>query len=717
MALKRPLVLQLALPLIVIAVVGALVVTRERDTRRRGSGSGGPVRESDSGGVGSGASAGASEDAGFVRIRVRFEPPLPGLVPPPLVLRRGRELRFGKVTERAVLFPSARLAGGPWQVELVRSPERDPVGGGLRLRADSRHPLYRVLQAPQAIDPSGARQYELTLGLIAKPVKVEVTVLDDKGPVAGADLFFEPDPPFPEVQRTPAAHTDASGRAVLTVPGCERLILIAGRKQPAGLAEARLTRPFPSALSLTLDDPRAAMRDPDAFHFAPKVTDSAGRPVRRARTHLRLIEEDPGQAAGDAPLRELLVAEQPELHFQGRAGRYEARIETAHEVATVELRLDRPGQVERPEIQLAPKPRATGVLLKPDGSPAVGAVIDTTAEDGRLFQPEGPGLFKVDSEGRFAVPIDEGDRLLRAWLPGHVALRLALEPRPDNVTLTLEPAVTLTGRLLDAGGRPCSGLDIELEGLDRHARTLSAGDGAFAFDGLPDGRYTLLVSSGPETAAVRLIDRPRQDLGDIRLPAGHDLPFRIEGRFEQLSDLDITVLPIALEGTPGPHMAWVAEPIQRIVDRPALRLRGLPPGRHLLRLRGFRRELGAGEGGSMVLATAIVTRPGPELRLRPVAPGRIQLNFPADRRERGLTFELQPAGLGALPPGFDRIRLRDVLGLPDLDGWSTRDGRLVEELAPGDWQILWSYEDAPESRQVLDFEVREGALTTVRLGQ
>ncbi len=230
------------------------------------------------------------------------------------------------------------------------------------------------------------------------------------------------------------------------------------------------------------------------------------------------------------------------------AGRYEFKLPAGHTYALMASHddlhsrairveaLDEGGEREV-DLVLPGGFRVLGMVLTPDGGAAPeGGVRILSALDNRprrRVELEAERFGKGRFEAMLSAP---GEFLVVAHAPGwgnSKPHRVALDPdHPmDDITLRLEPLVTLEGRVLDPGGEPCPGLDLQVnrqrinstgwasdeEAL--HVRTDAVG--GFVVEGVQSSsRYTFTFAPNPDQPdllqRVRGIEGGRRDV-ELRL--------------------------------------------------------------------------------------------------------------------------------------------------------------------------------------------------------
>lgn len=138
------------------------------------------------------------------------------------------------------------------------------------------------------------------------------------------------------------------------------------------------------------------------------------------------------------------------------------------------------------EIVLVPTGLVRGQVLDAAGQPVAGA---------RVLGGGGIATFEeqsTDADGRFAVPVAPGRRILYATAKGHAnslneVLELAGGEVLEGIVLRLRPACRVVGRVLDANGQPAPGVTL----FAGHGRTVADKHGEFVFANLSPEPITL----------------------------------------------------------------------------------------------------------------------------------------------------------------------------------------------------------------------------------
>jgi len=283
-------------------------------------------------------------------------------------------------------------------------------------------------------------------------------------------------------------------------------------------------QPRPSGT--TSESGLAFREEPDMEKVVGRVLDAEGRPVAGARayvvgeraTGLPLALRAAGGTWRDArrfTIGPVVAAEggRFEVAIPGEVREESCRVIVA--AAGFGLGVERVGPGGEVEVRLSAEAPITGVLRKPDGSPAAGAVVrllgfhDDVSGKGAFVEGDDelpdawPKPAEADAEGRFTlrgVPVDTyavlsarhpecaDDDVYVSTFPDRrtsPAIRaFEIEPLEPSFERTLSPARPAEGRVVDAEtGRPLAGVTVAFTPMGRHgSRAVSAVTDA-------DGRY------------------------------------------------------------------------------------------------------------------------------------------------------------------------------------------------------------------------------------
>jgi hypothetical protein len=141
------------------------------------------------------------------------------------------------------------------------------------------------------------------------------------------------------------------------------------------------------------------------------------------------------------------------------------------------------------------------------GEPLAGAEVSLCPSEGWLRFSDGQSAPTItDAQGRFAAEGLPGGKLyLRVSAAGYADLVTEVDAGALELRLTLEPACSIAGRILDAeSGKPIGGLPLSAwqEGgklqftlLSRLPTATSAADGSFTLEGLREGPADLSIAA------------------------------------------------------------------------------------------------------------------------------------------------------------------------------------------------------------------------------
>lgn len=139
-------------------------------------------------------------------------------------------------------------------------------------------------------------------------------------------------------------------------------------------------------------------------------------------------------------------------------------------------------------------------------------LLDVTVSAVNAASGVAVGQVKTGPQGEFRLEVDPGDYVLTAWAErfAPVSQSVRVEPaEPSEVRLELFPALALSGKVQDAGGRPLAGVSATAlssatpEGPQAlRDVTVTRLDGAFAFSHVVEGPYNIFVGSGQHGFAV-----------------------------------------------------------------------------------------------------------------------------------------------------------------------------------------------------------------------
>lgn len=337
-------------------------------------------------------------------------------------------------------------------------------------------------------------QREVDLGTIRLAEAADVAALvtgPDGEPIAGVTMriMSAPEPALRRSSRTPETlETDARGFVRYGD-------LAAGDR-------VDLWFEHPAWVELRLEGVEAPTAEPLAVVLSPGATvsgvvereDGQGIPRVRLRADSSVVSETPSQASQ----RRLTKWGQSEP-----GGRFTLRGLHPGEVRltaqlkgfaeeTLALRLAEGEQRDDLRIVLKRGATVSGRLFDPKAQPVAGGTVWLSRTVGE--QQSGSQTSTTDGEGRFRIEgWPPGPSELQARHPevGAAKLDVELASGPNAVDLTLAAARFVSGRVVDAEGRPLAGSQVELAtGSSSTTKGVEA-DGAFSFDPGEPGDYRL----------------------------------------------------------------------------------------------------------------------------------------------------------------------------------------------------------------------------------
>jgi len=318
----------------------------------------------------------------------------------------------------------------------------------------------------------------------------------------------------------------------------------------------------------------------------------------------------------------------------------------------------------------------------------------------RLFEGETPGLVELDG-------LEPGRWNVRLESPGALPLFVeGVDVRPGATTelgpVELDPGATLAGRVVDPGGRPVPGAEVEwLEGdrwLDnarrflrpeRRRTTTTDEAGRFVLRGLPPGHAALRVAAAG-FVPVRVPVSPGAEWNRQPLPVRLEPGGALEGVATDEDGSPLAGARVGIVATDPRHDPWR---IAMVGEDGRYRFDDLPAGTvYAVVYRG-----GAANPEPVAAAGAVI-EPGTVMR-QDISPasGAIVVTGRVHRGDEGV-----PAGLH-----FD---LLDAIGHAELLAGTDRDGRFRVTLpGPGDWTIRVEPRDGDLSPWTVPTEIPAGA--------
>ncbi len=249
---------------------------------------------------------------------------------------------------------------------------------------------------------------------------------------------------------------------------------------------------------------------PGAFLAGTFVDATTGEPAIDVKPRIILVYQNEGVT----PIETEINA--GHFEFQARPGIVTLQVtatngQIAPDDMEKQLVLKHGTRNESLQFRFTPFQSVTGHVLLPDGEPAAGAVVSM----GPFFST------KADTNGRFSIalpPLDpqQQEQSISAAF-GEPATHLGAAKVGPDVTITVDLAASISGRLVDGVGQPLAGRpSLVLQGAASERGTRTDAQGRFLHTGLVPG-YTQMLSTGP---GFMNLDPPlkageHRELGDI----------------------------------------------------------------------------------------------------------------------------------------------------------------------------------------------------------
>jgi protocatechuate 3,4-dioxygenase beta subunit len=346
--------------------------------------------------------------------------------------------------------------------------------------------------------PGGAGTIDLGTLVLAEAAPIDGFVVDRDGqPVADAEVFAL-DPDHWPVE---ALRFRIQGQEPATTTGPDGAFTVLDKEAGSQANLAARRRGYALAILGGVEAPTA---EPVVLRLAPasralgQVIDEDGRPVAGARVRALIERRTAGfslmAAGGEAQsdsegFFELEGLEPGMLRLETWA--------TGFLPASREIEIPSGADLEGVEIELTRGAVVAGLVTGADGAPVIGAQVTVLTEG----QPGrgGGGVRSLpattDGDGRYRLDgVEPGERSLSASASGYPRAVRSLEVRPgeNRLDLALERGQPVSGRVLDPAGTLLADAQVMMRGEGAAVgrfTTVTSGDGAFAFEGVPDGVY------------------------------------------------------------------------------------------------------------------------------------------------------------------------------------------------------------------------------------
>ncbi len=363
----------------------------------------------------------------------------------------------------------------------------------LTARAADRVPARLTVEVPAGTPRVDVGTVRLDPGAV-----LEGRVLDERGrPLAGAAVFLVGEPGGQQPVETGA---DGAFRIADLEPGQVRFHVLA-----EGYVETSRDQTLPSGEPLVV-------RLQPARALTGRVVGPRGEPAAGAQ--LRRIEERAMGGMSSLGTRDLAQADaEGRFRAGGLApGPLTLQVE-APGFLVRELRVEIPEDRDAAPLEIALEAGAVieGRVLAA-GRPVVQAEV--SAEPVESMRPLGRPAVTTDGEGRF--------RLAGLATGPHRVMALADDGRQGTADLEVAPGTQqldlhlttgeLTGRVVDAAGRPVAGAEVTFGRSSAWSTTRSAADGSFTLQSVAPGTYRLsarhATAGAAELPEVQVADGP-----------------------------------------------------------------------------------------------------------------------------------------------------------------------------------------------------------------
>ena len=320
-----------------------------------------------------------------------------------------------------------------------------------------------------------------------------------------------------------------------------------------------------------------------------RVVDHAGTGVSGATVHFLpgtpsdtaltksglLLDQVPSEQNGDF---EIDVLPKAKLTLEARKGFLRRRVI----VKDVQADERRGGIV----IELERGVLIRGIVRDPSGAPVGGATVSLHRD------PKSGQVVTADNRGRFVFePMEPAKLTLEARAPGFApsapARSLYTPGQEADIPLTLQEISGISGRIVDAAGKPIEGARVRVgRGGSRNRPTdvLSDDDGAFEIEGLDRGKHWVSASKGTyATATKEGVKPPMRDIELVLLTQGSIAGIVTKTGGGPVSEFVVEIVSLKPKGVS--RAKPVGESTRFRDDRGRYELSDLDPGSYKLAIR------------------------------------------------------------------------------------------------------------------------------------
>ena len=491
---------------------------------------------------------------GYLPAAVQAVAPDPSREAPPLkiVLTPARAVqgRVQDVNGRPVAGAEISLTGSREPGRPVRSaPAGEPDPADLRTDEKGRFTVEQIPANPLDLTvrkrgyapaftrgirvPPGAGAADLGTIVLRPGARLTGRVTDrNSRPIAGAEVFRVED--LKRIDEMSArldgdradAVTSPDGRFVLEdlpAQSPANLLVRARGYLPAGVRGARAPNQEPVAVRL---EPATLLRG--------QVIDEARQPVASARLQLVL--------GAERPVTRLAVSDR-DGHFEildvpRGTGALSVQAHGFVPIEDLQVTLPRPEPGGALTLTLEKGALLTGRISLTDGTPVSGARVSAAGSTALS-----------DDDGAYAVEgVAPGPAVVGVLHPSYrqYSKEMIIEPGRNQLDVTFEPGVEVTGRVVDDRDAPVPGAWVQLSsqpGRDLEYRARAAADGTFRLSPVAQGRYRLHAGhedySPAELKGVVVADEPVGGL-EIALLRGGAISGRVLGlKPEELAQVNV----------------------------------------------------------------------------------------------------------------------------------------------------------------------------------